>query len=36
MMQSGQQVKAVPVPTQPVVVAASDLTLGAELKAEDI
>jgi pilus assembly protein CpaB len=36
MMQSGQQVKAVPVPTQPVVVASADLTLGAELKAEHL
>ena len=33
---NGQPVKTAPAPTQPVVVAASDLALGAELKADDV
>jgi pilus assembly protein CpaB len=33
---NGQQVKQVNAPTQPVVVAAGDLALGAELKKEDL
>jgi pilus assembly protein CpaB len=35
-MMQNQPVKTVATPTQPVVVAAADLSLGAELKAEDL